>query len=953
VTVEAIIPARAAHPPVQMRAPRVDNVINGAQLRAQLTAAALDHSGDDQAATRAAVDHLHRALFRGRMIAQELLDNGLDGVSVARFLSDVQDEVLRALFDYTTVHVFRARNPTAGERLSLLAVGGYGRGTLAPSSDTDLLFLRSYKSTPWAESVIEFMLYRLWDLGIKVGHAVRTPEECVRLAREDHTIRTAMLDARPLLGDAELAARFETQFRTEAATFKLKDYVAAKLAERDGRHTRLGGSRYGVEPNVKESKGGLRDLDSLGWIANAIYGVRKLDELTTHGVFSTREAAIIRRAARFLWTVRCHLHYLTGRAEERLSFDLQPEIARRMGYDTRADQPGVERFMKRYFLAAREVGSMTRVFSAKLEAQSHKQPERLGWFLPKDTRALAQKGLRLRADRLDLMPGALDADPVAGVRLFTEMCLRDVDVHPDAMQDLAKRVRALAPGLRTSPAASAAFLELLTARKPNYLTLTRMNDAGLLGAILPEFGRIVGQTQFNMYHHYTVDEHSLLLLDTLNQIESGALAEALPLSSEVAPKLKHRRALYLAALLHDTGKGIGDQQVEGAAVARTACLRLGLDAAEAELVAWLVGNHLEMSDTAQRRDVSDPRTVAAFAQRVGSLENLRLLLLLTVADIRAVGPGVWNGWKAQLLRELYYATESVLRGGSMDERHVLRTLQVRAQEARSSFAAARPELAMALTPFPDAYWLATDEAARVWHAGALSSCSVEPGAPVGVTVASRIAPGDGALELLIAAPDRPGLFADLAAACSMEGADILNAAAHTRQDGVALDVFSLIDGGGGPFGISDPHRLARLVAGAERAAAGPQPKGKEAATPLRADRRQAAFLIEPTVTFDNDAAAEHTLIEVSGRNRPGLLRDLARTLAESGIDIRSAHVGTYGETACDVFYVREAGQGGKLGHSQRREDLAAALTAVLAADDPGAPRTPARSLARARASGNR
>lgn len=922
---------------------RAEDVIDGAKLRTQLTAAALDNIGRDAAATRAAVDHLHRAMFRGRMIAQEMLEDGQDGVTVARFLSDVQDQVLRALFDFTVTHVFRSRNRTEGERLALFAVGGFGRGTLAPSSDLDLLFVRSYKSTPWAESVIEYMLYRLWDLGVKVGHSVRTPEECIRLAREDHTIRTAMLDARLLLGDEDLGRSFLTAFRDEAARFKLRDYIAAKLSERDARHVRLGGSRYSVEPNVKESKGGLRDLDSLGWIANAVSGSSALEHLVAQKVFSTREASIFRRASRFFWTVRCHLHFLTGRAEERLSFDLQPEIARRMGYSARADNIGVERFMKRYFIAAKEVGTLTRIFSAKLEAESHKLPERIGWLMPRDTRNLSAKGLRIRGGRLDVMPQAVEKDPVTMLRLFQEAGLRGLDLHPEAMETVTRHVRSVGRTLRSSREASRVFLEMLTSRNHPYDSLIRLNESGLLGGMIPEFGRIVGQTQFNMYHHYTVDEHSLLLIDTLSRIESGDLSAELPLSSDVFPKIRGRRALYLAALLHDTGKGQGDQQIEGAHSARTACLRLGLEAGEADLVAWLVGNHLEMSDTAQRRDISDPRTIGAFTQRVGSLERLRLLLLLTVADIRAVGPGVWNGWKGQLLRELYHATEAALRGGTVDERHTVQALQSRASLARSAVQQAAPETAPMLDGFADAYWLSFDTATQAWHSSIIASTGTGE-----VRSASRILPLAGASELVVVCPDRPGLFADLAGMIAAEGGDILTAGGYTRSDGLALDVFALLDSTGKAFGHDDVARLSRLQAYALRAASGER---FEAQT-TRPDRRQAAFIVEPSIMFDTEASADCTLIEVSGRNRPGLLRDLARTLTDAGLDLRSAHVGTYGETACDVFYV-QLRDGTKSLPARLTGEVSEALMDVLSQDEPDAPKTPARRLAQARASSNR
>ena len=374
----------------RLRSTRIEHVVDGVKLRVQLSAAALDAQGNEAEQRRRAIEILKGALFRGRMIAKERLEAGDGGAATAKLLSAIADEVVTALYDFTTVHVFRARNPTEGERLALMAVGGYGRGALAPFSDLDLLFLRPYKQTPHAEQVIEFMLYALWDLGFKVGHASRTVDDCIKLAREDFTIRTTLLEARRLAGDEALAADLKRRYRDDIARGGAADFVAAKLKERDERHERAGASRYLVEPNVKESKGGLRDLNTLFWIARYLHPSDDPSEIVALEAFTGRELKAFKRDFDFLWAVRCHLHFAVGRAEERLSFDLQPEIARRMGYgargaaSTREDAgPAVERFMRRYFLIAREVGVLTRVFCAKLENEEAKRrPTGLSRFLP-------------------------------------------------------------------------------------------------------------------------------------------------------------------------------------------------------------------------------------------------------------------------------------------------------------------------------------------------------------------------------------------------------------------------------------------------------------------------------------------------------------------------------------------------------------------------------------------
>ncbi|MGH6971483.1 MAG: [protein-PII] uridylyltransferase, partial [Caulobacteraceae bacterium] len=628
---------------------------------------------------------------------------------------------------FTTVHVFRARNPTEGERMAVMAVGGYGRGALAPFSDIDLLFLRRTKQTAHVESVIEFMLYALWDLGFKVGHASRTVDECVRLSREDITIRTAILEARLLVGDEPLAQTLARRFADEVVKGSGAEFVAAKLKERDERHARAGASRFMVEPNVKEGKGGLRDLHTLFWIARYLHPADSVAEVLSLDLFQRREVRAFIRAFDFLEAVRAHLHFATGRPEERLTFDLQPEVARRMGYvdRTRADgdqTPAVERFMRRYFLIAREVGALTRAFAAKLEAEHLKTaPKGLSRFLPGRgrRRALDEPGFHIEGGRLTVDgTDTFERDPVNLLRLFRIADRRDLDLHPDAFTAATRALGLIGPKMRRDPQAARAFLDLLARGRDPRRALELMNEAGVLGRYIPEFGRIVAQMQFNMYHSYTVDEHTLRAVGVIAEIAGGRFAEDHPLSTSIMRLVEDREALFLAMLLHDTGKGgVGGQEKAGARSARQACERLGLERSKIEMVAWLVEHHLMMSDFAQKRDVADPATVAAFARLVENPERLRLLLVLTVADIRAVGPGVWNGWKGQLMRELYNAAETLFRGGRMSDVDGLarRRLEAVAFDARTALVAADPEARAWATAMEDAYFAAFTPAEQRAH----------------------------------------------------------------------------------------------------------------------------------------------------------------------------------------------------------------------------------------------
>ncbi|MBV9997081.1 MAG: [protein-PII] uridylyltransferase [Caulobacteraceae bacterium] len=936
--------------PPRLRPTRVEHVVDGVRLRALLSAAALDAIGDAGEQRRRAIEILKGALFRGRMIVKERLESGAGGLETARLLASITDEVITALYDFTTVHVIRARNPTEGERLTLMAVGGYGRGALAPFSDIDLLFLRPYKQTAHVESVIEFMLYALWDLGFKVGHASRTVDDCLKLSREDITIRTSVLEARRLTGDAAMAETLRRRFLDEVVKGTGAEFVAAKLKERDDRHARAGMSRYMVEPNVKEGKGGLRDLHTLFWIARYLHPADSVDAILKMDVFEGREVRAFIRAFNFLEAVRAHLHFATGRAEERLTFDLQPEVAGRMGYADRtragADpNPAVERFMRRYFLIAKEVGTLTRTFSAMLEAEHLKSaPRGLSRFLSSRTRrrTLDEPGFQFEGRRLTVEgPQTFEADPVNLLRLFKIADARDLDLHPDAFTAVTRTLHLITSRVRRDPAAAKIFLDILARGRNPQRALELMNEAGVLGRFIPEFGRIVAKMQFNMYHSYTVDEHTLRAVGVIADIAAGRLQDDHPLSSSIMPRIEDREALFLAMLLHDTGKGgVGGQEKAGARAARQACERLGLARGKIEMVAWLVEHHLMMSDFAQKRDVTDPATVAAFAQAVENPERMRLLLILTVADIRAVGPGVWNGWKGQLMRELYAATEMVFRGGRISDAAGVarRRLEAVAYDGRTALVAADPDARAWATAMEDAYFTAFSLAEQKAHLALWREAEAESG----VSAEARVRPERNAAEVVVAAKDREGLFADLAQAIADLGGNVVGARIFTSKRGEAIDVFYVQDTAGQPFGHESPRSLARLVEGLESAGRG-RPIGHEPRK-LADFGRTAAFAISPTVTIDNDASPTATIIEVSGRDRPGLLAALARILAEAELSIQSAHIDNYGERAVDAFYV--ATRRGKLTDAGRtaavRARLAEALNdAEAAAGRPRLQRAPA------------
>ncbi|HWD25963.1 MAG TPA: [protein-PII] uridylyltransferase [Rhizomicrobium sp.] len=904
--------------------PTVGELLDGDALRRALTA--LAQAAGDRAKLRADALTLIKTAFQdGRARVKDAVESGaLNGLAAARALSGLQDVTIQVLYDFAVKHFYYAQNPTSAERIAVVATGGYGRGELAPGSDIDLLFVRPFKQTPWGESVIEFILYMLWDLGLKVGHATRSLPECVRLSKQDITIRTAILEARYLWGDRALHDELRKKFWSEVATGTGQDFVEAKLAERDERHARQGQSRYLVEPNIKEGKGGLRDLQTLYWIGKYVYHVEDAADLVDHGVFTRDEYKVFQKAEAFLWEVRVKLHYLVGRAEERLSFDVQPELTARMGFTADNPRRAVEAFMKAYFLVAKDVGDLTRIFCAALEDQNRKRRPSLASMLPGFLRPrTSSDDLYVENGRLNAREGIFTRDPVNMIRIFHVADAKKVDVHPDALRRMTRALDKIDDRVRRDPEANRLFLEILSSRNDPERALRLMNEAGVFGKFVPEFGRVVGLMQFNMYHHYTVDEHLIRAVGYVASIDRNEHRSEHPLSSEVIKRVKAREALYVAMLLHDIAKGLpGDHSDVGEAIAQGLCPRLGLTPEDTRAVMWLVKHHLVMSDMAQKRDISDPKTVRDFVAQVQTPEMLRLLLVLTVADIAAVGPGVWNGWKGQLLRELYYEAEGVMSGGDAAPARAARV-----ETAKAGLAARIGDLPAAeqeklLARHYDNYWLAFDDAGHERHARLMADADAR-----GELFALSADSNDfrAVTEIVLYTPDHPGLFSQLAGAVSACGGTIVDAKAFTTSDGFALDVFSVQDAEGHTFG--DGFREERLRQSIEQTLRG-QSKPGVALAKRPAKKRASAFKVTPRVNFDNDASARATVVEVEGLDRPGLLYDVTDAIFQSGLSISSAMVSTYGERAVDVFYVRD-GFGHKVRHEERikavRERLMGAL----------------------------
>ena len=854
--------------------------------------------GRGSALRLAACAILKQALVDGRAeIARRLVEHPSRGLEAANAQAYLTDKLVAILFDLATTRLHPNPNPTAGERIAVLAVGGYGRGEMAPFSDVDVGFVTPWKQSPWAEQVIESILYALWDLGLKVGHSSRSVDDMVRQAKSDVTVRTALLESRFVCGDEPLSTEAMRRFHDEVQRGTERQFVADKLAERDARHQRMGDTRYVVEPNVKEGKGGLRDLHALFWIGKYVHDVTRAAQLVSAGFFTRDEYRQFHRADNFLWAVRCHLHTLAARAEDRLTFDYQREIAARMRFADRPGKPAVERFMQYYFLQVRTVGVLTGVFLSHLDERFAARGTRFG--LPRILRRPRRlKGFMLDRGRLALpSDDYFLEDPVRLIELFQLADLHSLEIHPLAMRAATRDAR-LVDKVRADPRANSLFLDVLTSPRDPELVLRGMNEAGVMGRFLPDWGRIVAQMQFDMYHHYTVDEHTIRAIGLLARIEKGELAEDHPLASAIMGQIVSRRALRVAVLIHDIAKGRGgDHSVLGAEVARRLCPRLGLTAAETETVAWLVRHHLLMSATAFKRDLSDFKTVLDFTALVQSAERLRLLLALTVVDIRAVGPGTWNGWKRQLLTDLFEAAEEVLRLGHKQRG---RGERVAAKQERLATALGWDEAATAayLRRMPESYWVAEPDDVLAANARLVAEAG-----EARLWIGAEVDPERGATLVTVYAADHPGIFYRIAGAIHVAGGNIIDARIHTTRDGMALDNFLVQDPLGRPF--AEDAQLERLRAAIGDALAN---RGKLAdrlsAKPLPRARAE-AFAIEPNVLVENSASNRFTVVEVNARDRPALLSRLAYALFQSKVTIHSAHVATYGERAVDTFYLTD------------------------------------------------
>lgn len=846
------------------------------------------------------------------------LNVGLNSILIDSMLRVVFKKIYHKIFNNTD-YIF-----------SIIAVGGYGRGELAPCSDLDLLFLLpnnlKINESKHAEEVIQFILYILWDLGYSVGHSTRTIDDCIEKSKLDLTISTALLEKRFIVGNEDVFSLLNDKFTFFIKNTKTLKFVEAKLVESELRHKRFGGSRYVVEPNVKDGKGGLRDLHTLIWISKFAYKVDSVSKLINMGALSKKEAASFAESQRFLLSVRCHLHYRAFREDDRLAMDAQLDLAKTMNFKNTITQKDVERFMKRYFLATKTVGSLTRIFCAAIETEFNK-PLRLSFLSFKKKEDVYPFDIEL--GRLFVKnKEVLSENPVNIIKLFNISHNKNIDIHPKTLRYLTSLQRLINHEVRHDFDANKMFLDILTSDKDSTRTLRLMNESNILGKFIPEFQKIVGLMQFDMYHSYTVDEHTIFTISNLYSLKNGEFKNFAPLASKVILEISSKKCLFVAMLLHDIAKGRkGDHSENGALIASVVCPRLGLSKEETKTVEWLILYHLLMSKTAFRYELGDARVIKSFVDKVKSVERLKLLLVLTVADIKGVGPEIWNDWKGSLITELYSKSFDMLQKDNVNE--LIKTPKKSFENFLVENGLTNSDAKQYCSYYYDNYWEIFKLSRIINHYEIFRNMYKDSKKfKVHLFDESKLK----ATELLVIAPDHHGLFSLISGLVSASGYDVVNAKIITRSDGYALDTFFIQNKNRQP--IIEEHSKKKLLKIISQGLEGNF--NVEKALNKRWEEIPARFraIKAPTrVIIDNNMSDEYSILEIKCKNAPGVLYRITKVITSLGLQINTANVSTYGDRVVDIFYIKDA-FGLKIDNNKSMDKVKMSILKTLEETDP-------------------
>lgn len=861
---------------------------------------------------------------RGRAVLLERHRQGAGGLEVAAAYSTVMDHLIRQLLGAISAELLY-RFPGDPPRFAIVAQGGYGRGELNPQSDIDLLFLHRWKVTPFFESVTEKLLYTLWDCGLQVGHATRSIADCVRLAESDMRIRTALLDARFLCGDYSLYGGFEKVLDGKLLKKGIARFVREKEEESRQRHATYGGSVYMLEPEVKEGEGGLRDIQTARWIARAKLKVKDLDGLALNGVVSATDVANLKESQDFLLRVRNELHFSTGKHQDQLTFEHQEKVAGALGYLGEGSLRAVEVFMRAYYLHAAQISRLSNLIVHRVtECDKPRFTDKLVFG------RTVREGVRMTRGHINVTkPEILTEHPENLISIFDDAQKYDCRLSHETRELLRQHLDAIDDDFRRADAVNESFFSILRWREGVYETLLEMHRSGVLGALIPEFGRLLCMALHDAYHIYTVDEHSLKLIMEIERLKAGEYKDALPLLTQIARETEKIELLYLGMMFHDIGKGFGGGHSEiGAKMVRPIARRMRLNADDGAMVEFLVRHHLLMTHTAFRRDLEDEKTIFEFAKTMTSVNNLKMLYLLTFADVKAVGPEVWNPWKASLLGELYVKAlnllEEVEKGEFQreDVRAVIRRVQNRVRKQLKE-SHDEEQVESFIDNMPDRYFISTAESDMARHFELMEKFRGKK-----AEVAIEHFPERDCTSVVVCSQDRPGLFASITGVLTALSLDILNARIFTGADGRILDVFR-ISHHGRPEIVTAEAKWNKFRTTLDAVLDGRLDVAKlvDSSKPTLWLQKHAPK-VSTVVNIDNEIADDFTIIEIFTEDRIGVLFTITYTLHRLDLSIHVAKISTNVDQVADVFYVTDVA-GGKVTDGDRLETIRQTLLQTL------------------------
>lgn len=836
------------------------------------------------------------ALKQAREVLFERFKTGEDIRKLVCARAWVTDQIL--------AHAWRGLDLDQFNDIALLAVGGYGRGELHPASDIDVMVLHSQKSLGEKEStVVSDFITLLWDLGLEIGASVRSLDECVDAAREDITIATNLMESRTLIGDEKL--RIDMQAITGPEhLWPGKEFFKAKWDEQIERHAKHNNTEYNLEPDIKNAPGGLRDIQTVGWVAKRHFGAATLEDLVGHGFITEAEYRQISEGLNLLWRIRFALHMIAGRSENRLLFDYQRQVALLFGYTDSKANRAVEQLMKSYYRAAMSISMLNEMLLQYFD-ETILRVEEAAVTKPVNSR------FQLRDDYLEVTSNEVfKRSPSALIEAFV-LLGNDagiVGVRASTIRLMMESIELIDDKFRNDIRNTSLFMELLRCQHALFSSLRRMKRYGILGRYIPAFGNIIGQMQYDLFHIYTVDAHTLLVLKNMRRFRYEEVEEKFPVVAKVAQRLPKIELLYLAGLFHDIAKGRGGDHSElGAVDAREFCLHHGLGKWDANLVAWLTQNHLVMSMTAQKKDVSDPDVINEFAQKVGDIAHLDYLYALTVADICATNPNLWNSWRASLLRQLYTQTKRAIRrglGNPIDKQEWIAETRAAALDIlEADDDVQESDVNRIWDRLGDDYFLRESAADIAWHTKAILK-HPENNGPLVLTKQNHSEQFEGASQIFVYTQDMPNLFAASVAALDQLHLTVLDARIITAQNRYSLDTYFVLDENG--ESIQDPARLEYIRDTLVRTLS--KPDEFPEIVKRRMPRQLKHFDVKTQVTISNDLANQRTIVEVITLDRPGLLARIGRLFMESGVELQNARIATLGERAEDVFFITDKKQ---------------------------------------------